>query len=154
MAPEAFASDVQPLVEADLGRGLEPAEAEVLASMAPLVQERTKLLAEVAPQVRFLFGEPERDEASWSKVMKPEAAVALTEGAAVLGELEEWTTVAIEVALRGMLEAAELTARKGLQPIRVAVTGSSISPPLFESLEALGRERSLARLEEAIHSLG
>ena len=63
--------------------------------MAPLVQERTKLLTEVAPQVRFLFGEPVRDEASWAKVMKPDAAVALTEGAAVLADLDEWTTVAI-----------------------------------------------------------
>ena len=148
-----FATAVQPLVEAELGRDLEPGEAEVLASMAPLVQERTKLLTEVAPQVRFLLADPAYDDGSWEEVMTADARVALEAGAAALSEIEDWETVSIEVGLRGMLEATELSARKGLQPIRVAVTGSSISPPLFESLAALGRERSLRRITAALERL-
>jgi len=52
----------------------------------------------------------------------------------------------VETALRGMLEELGMNAKKGLQPIRVAVTGSSVSPPLFESIAALGKERTLSRL--------
>jgi glutamyl-tRNA synthetase len=63
-----------------------------------------------------------------------------------LSVLPEWTTDSIEETLRGMLEEMGLSARKGLQPLRVAVSGSSVSPPLFESLEALGRRTTLARL--------
>ena len=101
--------------------------------------------------MRFLFvEEPEIDQGSWEKVMSsPEARVALDGASARLTGLERWSTDAIEEALRAMLDESGLSARKGLQPIRVAVTGSSVSPPLFESLEALGRDRSLARLQEA-----
>jgi glutamyl-tRNA synthetase len=67
--------------------------------------------------------------------------------------LGDWKTEPIEEALRAMLDEAGLSARKGLQPIRVAVTGSSVSPPLFESLEALGRARSLHRLATALSRL-
>ena len=60
----------------------------------------------------------------------------------------------VEAALRGVLAERGLSARKGLQPVRVAVTGSTVSPPLFESLVALGRERTLARLHDAAGRLG
>jgi glutamyl-tRNA synthetase len=119
--------------------------------VAPLIQERAKRLVEVPEQTRFLFvGEIEYDPASWDKVMtKAEAPVAVDGALARLAGLEEWATPAIESVLRAMLDELGLSAGKGLQPIRVAVTGSSVSPPLFESLEALGRDRSLARLREA-----
>jgi glutamyl-tRNA synthetase len=79
----------------------------------------------------------------------PAVGPALAAAAAALEALEAWDKEAIEGALRAVLEARGLTARKGLQPIRVAVTGSTVSPPLFESLVALGKERSLARLRAA-----
>jgi len=155
MDPETFAASLQPLVEADLERTLEPAEMDVLTLMAPLVQERTKLLTEVAPQVRFLFGDPVYDEASWEKVMTTdEARLALGGAAAALAGVDEWSAAAIEEALRAMLDSLDLSARKGLQPIRVAVTGSSVSPPLFESLEALGKEQSLERVKAAAERVG
>ena len=78
-----------------------------------------------------------------------EAPIALDGAISALGELDEWSTAAIDDALRAMLEVTGLSARKGLQPIRVAVSGSTVSPPLFESLEALGREQTLARLAAA-----
>ena len=144
-----------PLVEQDLGRFLDPAEKGAFESVAPLVQERAKRLVEVPEQTRFLFvDEIEYDPASWDKVMtRPEAAVAVAGAVVRLGGLGDWSTAAIEEALRAMLDEHGLAAGKGLQPIRVAVTGSSVSPPLFESLEALGRERSLTRLREAASRL-
>jgi glutamyl-tRNA synthetase len=68
-----------------------------------------------------------------------------------LSGLGEWTTAAIEAALReALVEGRGLKPRHAFGPVRVAVTGSRISPPLFESLELLGRERSLGRLQAAL----
>ncbi|MEX0826878.1 MAG: glutamate--tRNA ligase [Acidimicrobiia bacterium] len=151
MAVPDFVGRSLPLIEGGLGRTLDAGERTLFEAVAPLIQERAKLLTEVPEQTRFLFTDPiEYDPGSWDKVMtKPEAVVAVEGALARLGALADWSTSAIEEALRGMLDEHGLSAGKGLQPIRVAVTGSSVSPPLFESLEALGRERSLARLKEA-----
>ncbi len=155
MDPAEFAAQARPLVEADLARPLTPAEVAALDRLTPLVQERARLLTEVPAQVRFLFVDTVAyDEASWSKVMtKPEARMAVAGASARLDDLEEWTIEAIEEALRAMMDELGLSARKGLQPLRVAVTGSSVSPPLFESIEALGRETTLARLARAHEKL-
>lgn len=151
MAVPGFVERSVPLVEEALNRSLTGEERVVFDSVAPLIQERAKLLTEVPEQTRFLFVDPiEYHAASWEKVMtKPEAAVAVEGAIARLDPLADWSTTTIEGALRAMLDELGLSAGKGLQPIRVAVTGSSVSPPLFESLEALGQERSLARLQEA-----
>lgn len=151
MSDESFIEMARPLVEDDLGRGLEPDEASVLAALAPVIKERTKLLTEIPDQVRFLFVAPTTyDEKSWSKVMeKPETPVALEAATAVLGSVQEWTTESIDGALRSMLEAKGLSAGKGFQPIRVAISGSTVSPPLFESIEVLGLEETLERIERA-----
>lgn len=143
-----FVARALPLVEADVGRALDDDELGRLAFVAPLVQERAKLLTEIAPQVRFLFvDEVSYDEAAWDKVMGAEGVDGVLAAAIdALSAVPEWDTASIEMALRGMLETRELSARKGLQPLRVAISGSSISPPLFESMEALGRTRTLARL--------
>jgi glutamyl-tRNA synthetase len=156
MSAHEFAELALPLIEADLGRGLTPDERGTVTAVAPLIQERAKRLTEVAPQVRFLLQEHLTIEpASWDKVMTtPEAPIALAGAVAALEGLEVWSVAAIEAALRGMLAAAGLSAGKGLQPVRVAITGSSVSPPLFESLAALGRERSLARIAAAVAQLG
>ena len=151
MSDEAFGEAVLPLIEQSLGRSLGPAEHTKLSAVVPLVKERTKVLPEVPGQVRFLF-EPldGYDDASWEKVMTtPEAPLALDGATAALGALEDWSTDAIDEALRGMLAEHELSGRKGFQPIRVAVSGSTVSPPLFESLEILGRDESLGRIAEA-----
>ncbi len=150
-----FAARTRPLVEEVLGRPMDDAEAAAFGGLAPLVQERAKRLTEVPEQVAFLFAEDvSYDEQSWAKVMtKPEARVALEGARTRLAELGEWSAAGIEAALRAMMDELGLSARKGLQPIRVAVSGSSVSPPLFESLEALGRERSLARLDAAFSRL-
>ena len=66
-----------------------------------------------------------------------------------IDEAGDWSAAAIEASLRSMLEELGLNPRKGLQPLRVAVTGSTVSPPLFESMEVLGRDRILDRMGKA-----
>lgn len=154
MDRDMFVGEVRRLVEADLGRALSADDVGVLGDLAPLIQERAKLLDDVAPQVRFLFvDDVGYDEGSWEKVMTPPEARAALLGARSALEGAEWTSGGVEAALRSMLETTELSARKGLQPVRVAVTGSAISPPLFESIAALGRTATLRRLEQALARL-
>jgi glutamyl-tRNA synthetase len=145
-----FTTQILPLVEADLGRSLSPDERVTLEAFAPLVQERTRLLPEAATQVHFIYEDVDYDEDSWAKVMtKEEVPAVLDEASGRLAELDSWDTAGIETALRAMLADLDLSARKGLQPIRVAVSGSTVSPPLFESVDALGRQRTLERLAVA-----
>lgn len=138
-----------PFVEKDLGRELIGAERGQLTRLGPLIQERVKLLTEVPGMVGFVFSTAlEYDEKSWRKVMGAETAAGALEAAYVrLQAVEDWQAADIEATLRAMLEDLELNARRGLQPIRVATTGSTVSPPLFETLEVLGRAVTLERIE-------
>jgi glutamyl-tRNA synthetase len=113
-------------------------EATVRAA-APLVQEKITRLGEFPEFAGFLFHDVEPDPAD----LDPDVLAAAAE---TLAGVEPWEAGRIEVALRGLAERLELSPRKAFQPIRVAVTGSRVSPGLFESLELLGKERSLARL--------
>ncbi|MDJ0960347.1 MAG: glutamate--tRNA ligase [Acidimicrobiia bacterium] len=150
LSGDGFVGRVRALVEADLGRELAGDDVRTLEEILPHVQERAKVLTEIPEQVRFLFGDITYDETSWDKVMRKDGAdVAVAGASEALDQLSEWSIEAVEGALRAMLETHELSARKGLQPLRVAVTGSSISPPLFESIAALGRDRTLERLSAA-----
>ena len=146
-----FVATTLPLVEESVGRTLSEEDRARYAMLVPLVKERAKHLTEVASQARFLFVDiDEYDEKSWSKVMAvDEGPVALDGAIAALEDLDPWTTDTIDAALRTMIEERELSARKGFQPIRVAISGSMVSPPLFESLEILGRDETLARIRTA-----
>ncbi len=150
-----FVAATLPLVEESVGRTLSEEDRARYAMLVPLVKERAKLLPEVASQARFLFVDiDEYDEKSWSKVMAvEEGPVALDGAIAALEDLDPWTTETIDAALRTMIEERDLSARKGFQPIRVAVSGSMVSPPLFESLEILGRDETLARIRAARSAL-
>ena len=149
--PGEFIDAVLPSIEANLDRPLTLGDRVRLDAIAPHVQERTKLLTEAADQVRFLLvDEVAFDEASWKKVMtKPEVADVLDAAIGRLSVLDVWDVPSIEETLRAMIADLEIGAGKGFQPIRVAISGSMVSPPLFESLEALGREASLDRLNRA-----
>lgn len=151
MSDDEFVASTLLLVEEDLGRTLSADEREQFMEMVPLIKERTKLLPEVSDQVRFLFTNIDKyDEKSWSKVMDtPEALVALDAALAALTPLDEWTIESIESALRQMLVDTGLNARKGFQPVRVAISGSTVSPPLFESLAILGKLETLTRISNA-----
>jgi glutamyl-tRNA synthetase len=116
-------------------------DAELIRKAAPLVQEKIARLGEFPDYARFLFEEVEANVDGGAEV------VAAARDA--LAELEPFTADAIEAALRGVVEQLGLKPRQGFQPIRVAVTGSTISPGLFESIELLGRETTLRRLSVA-----
>ncbi|HEU4895756.1 MAG TPA: glutamate--tRNA ligase [Acidimicrobiia bacterium] len=151
-----FAALVRPHVESGIGRALTASEWEVFEAVAPLVQERTKLLPEAGEQVTFLFEDfANFDEASWEKVMTKEGVRdVLDAGASALRDLDSWDAGSVETALRAVPENLGIGAGKVFQPLRVAVTGSSVSPPLFESIGALGRDRTLQRIERARNELG
>jgi glutamyl-tRNA synthetase len=147
---DKFVRRALPFLEDGLDRSLKPGELEQFQLLAPLVQERTKRLSEVAGQVRFLFTDQlETDEESWKKVMTDEVAPVLLAAAQRLEAMASWEADDIEATLRSLLDELSLNARKGLQPLRVAITGSTVSPPLFESMAVLGRERALQRLRDA-----
>ena len=124
--------------------------------MAPVVQERTRLLPEAGAQVVFLFEDFADYEAdAWEKVMLTEEVGAVLEaGRAAVAAADPWDVATIETALRALPEQLGVGAGKVFQPLRVAVTGSSVSPPLFESIAALGRDRTLQRIDRARRELG
>ena len=121
-----------------------------LRGLVPLVQERMQRLDEITDYAGpFLAESIELDPDSVAKVLTKAGSYEAIEAAhRVLADVA-WTTEAIEAALRALPEELGVGFGKVAQPIRVAVTGSSVSPPLFESLELLGRERSLERLAAA-----
>jgi glutamyl-tRNA synthetase len=130
-------------------RGLDWDE-ELVRGAAPLVQEKIARLGEFPEFAGFLFAEELELDPALLDGGGPVIAAARDE----LEAVEPFDAERIEGALRGLAERLELSPRKAFQPIRVAVTGSKISPGLFESLELLGRERSLARLRAAAEAAG
>ncbi len=158
LAPEEFARRLRDyLAEAGLlgeptGTG-DAAGLDLIAAAAPLVQERVQTLGEGADMLRFLFvGEHDftRDEAAVAKQLGEQGQSVLAASIPALEALPDWNTAGIEQALRvQLLERLELKPRSAFGPLRVAVTGRQVSPPLFESMELLGRETTLARLRGA-----
>jgi glutamyl-tRNA synthetase len=110
---------------------------ELIRKAAPLVQEKIATLAEFPSFAGFLFARPE-----------PQASdgTALAAAAETLAEVEPFDAEQIEAALRSLAERLGLKPREAFQPIRLAVTGSKVSPGLFESLELLGKDETLARI--------
>jgi glutamyl-tRNA synthetase len=112
---------------------------ELVRRAAPLVQEKIETLSQFPDYVRFLFEDVTPDQSLLD-------GRVLDEAAATLAELEPFDAATIEQALRELAERLELKPRDAFQPIRVALTGSKISPGLFESIELLGRDQTLERL--------
>jgi glutamyl-tRNA synthetase len=112
---------------------------ERIRAAAPIVQEKIAKLGEFPEFAGFLFHDVEPDPALLDRGV-------LTAAAAALDEVEPWEASQLEVSLKQVTESLGMKPRQSFQPIRVAVTGSKISPGLYESLELLGRDVSLARL--------
>ncbi|WP_330249457.1 glutamate--tRNA ligase [Nocardia sp. NBC_00565] len=126
---------------------------KLFAAAAELVQTRIVVLSDAWDLLRFLFAPAEEfaiDPAAGAKNLGAEATSVLDAAIAALEPLPAWTTPAIEDALKtALIDDLGLKPRKAFAPVRVAVTGSHISPPLYESLELLGRQTSLDRLRSA-----
>jgi glutamyl-tRNA synthetase len=120
-----------------------------LTEIAPHIQERTQLMGEIPEMIRFLFTEDAdltvADDAR--ATLDGDAARILDEAHAALGELVDWSTANIEETLRtSLIEGLELKPRSAFGSVRTAISGRRISPPLFESMEILGKGSSLARI--------
>jgi glutamyl-tRNA synthetase len=131
--------------------GREPDER--LRAACAIAQEKAQTLVEVWPLIRFLFEPPVDDDKAWSKVMKEGSGALLEAAAAALVTVEPFEPESIEAALAPLLERFEIKPGRLYQPIRVAITGSSVSPGIFESLAALGRTQTIKRLETAMERL-
>jgi glutamyl-tRNA synthetase len=126
---------------------------ERLRAACEIVQEKAQTLEEVWPLIGFLFGPPVEDEKAWRKVMKGDPGTLLEAARSALAGVEPFDAAGVEEALAPLPEQLGVGAGKLYQPIRVAISGSSVSPGIFESLAALGREQSLARIDAAIARL-
>ncbi len=152
-------SRMVPYLQAD-GLVADPASSDELALLTaatPLVQERIALLSDVVPMLSFLFVPEEKfavEPESAAKGLSGEnAASVLTAALSALQSLGEWRADAIKTALEEALVAGlGLKPRHAFTPVRVAITGRTVSPPLFESMELLGCDRALGRLRAAAAS--
>ncbi|MDX6246088.1 MAG: glutamyl-tRNA synthetase [Frankiales bacterium] len=133
--------------------GPEPTDAEraLVHAATPLVQERMVVLQEAVGMLGFLFTDTVAiEEGAAAKQLGPDQAPTVSAAFDALHGIEDWTAAGIEGALReALVDRLGLKPKNAFGPVRVAVTGRTVSPPLFESLELLGRDRTLARLAAA-----
>jgi len=156
LSPDALAERLQPFLAAD-GVVSEPATPEqqaILAEVIPLIQERLEVLSQAAPMVRFLLVDDAMFEIEQTEIAgleSPDAQEVLAVSDGVLQELATWHADEIQAALRAALvEGLGRKPKHAFGPVRVAITGRRVSPPLFESMEILGRDRSIARIRAAL----
>jgi len=157
--PAGFRARVTPFLQR-AGLVADPLTAEderLLDGAAPLVQERMARLTEAVDMLGFLFVDERHfsvDDEAAARSLTEEARPTLQSAYDALVGVEAWSSGSIEGALRtALVDGLELKPKVAFGPVRVAVTGRRISPPLFESLELLGRERTLDRLRRALDAL-
>ena len=152
LPPEAYADAVLGQLRR---QGSPIADDEVrVREVAPLVQEKLRELDGFEAFAGFLFGPAEVDPEAWARVAgDPDAPRALDAARSRLEGAEGWGTEEIEAALRAACEDTGLKPRVLFTPVRVAISGRTVAPGLFESLAVLGREESLARIDAAQRNL-
>lgn len=130
-----------------------PEELTIVKTALPIIQERIATLAEVTPMLKFLFAKNfVIDSEELPKIADAQSQAVLAKASEVLQGLSDWSHSSIEEILRAaLIEEMALKPRIAFGAVRVAITGSHISPPLFESMELLGRDRALARIAAAIN---
>jgi glutamyl-tRNA synthetase len=152
LSVDELADRVVPYLQAAqlIGDDVSPGEREMLAAAAPLIHERMTTLAESVDMIGFLFVPDEAfgiDPADEAKLLDESGREVVQTAYDAVSGLDTWDTPSIEAALRtSLIDGLGLKPRNAFGPVRVAITGRRVSPPLFESMELLGRERSLARL--------
>ncbi len=152
----APAESLVPHLRAQLTRlGLPDADERLLVGVILSQRERCKTLKEMAANSRFFFVEEvELDPKAAAKHLAGEGARALAAARDGLAGLNDWTAPAIHRVLEALAASLGSGLGRVAQPLRVAVTGTAISPPIDQTLELLGRERTLARLQRALSSRG
>ena len=151
---EDFQSTALSQIENDIQRSLFDEEKSRLLKIFPSVQERIETLADLTQQVMFLIDEPfVVDELDWQDVNNEEAQKYMFLLREEFINLDNFSLDSIEIVMRKTLEEINVKTKVGFQAARVSITGTKISPPLFESIFALGREAVIARLAESIEKL-
>ncbi len=141
-------------IENDIQRDLFDEEKSRLSIIFPSVQERIETLVDLTRQVMFLIDEPFIvDELDWQDVNNDEAQKYLFSLREEFINLDNFSLESIEMIMRKTLEEINVKTKVGFQAARVSITGTKISPPLFESIVALGKETTIARLAESIEKL-
>ncbi|WP_061712039.1 glutamate--tRNA ligase [Kocuria palustris] len=159
LEPQDFRDRLVPYLQAGgvLGETLTQRQEQILDEAAPLVQTRMDLLGESVALLGFLFvddAELGHDETAVSK-LKESAPQVLAAARTALADLDDFTAEPIETALReAIVDGLEIKPRLAFGPVRVAVSGRQVSPPLFESLEILGKDAALARIDALAARLG
>ena len=151
---EDFQTTALSQIENDIQRDLFDDEKSRLSKIFPSVQERIETLADLTQQIMFLIDEPFIvDELDWQDVNNEEAQKYLFLLREEFINLDNFSLDSIEIIMRKKLEEINVKTKVGFQAARVSITGTKISPPLFESIFALGREAAIARLAESIEKL-
>ncbi|MFM2183358.1 MAG: glutamyl-tRNA synthetase [Actinomycetota bacterium] len=156
LSPEAFVEACMPWLTApDAPYPAERLDRALVLGMAPHIQPRCVTLADAPALLDFFFiDEPVVDPDAWAKATATaEMRAVLAESTDAYGSVSEWTAASLKDALERIGESHGLKLGKAQSPVRVAVTGRAVGPPLFESLEFLGRDRTLARLRGAMRQL-
>ncbi len=153
--PKAFAEACTPWLRAPHANWAEENfDQAAWEAIAPHAQTRLTVLSDITANVDFLFlDEPVEDEASWTKAMKEGSDALLRTARAKIAEAD-WNAEALKAAVVAAGEEHGLKLGKAQAPVRVAVTGRTVGLPLFESLEVLGRDRTLGRIDAALARLG
>ena len=125
-----------------------------LAGAAAIAQEKLQTLADFWPLAGFLVERREIDERAWRKVMREGALENLAEAREALAGAEPFDQGTVEAALRAVVERRGAKPKEVFQPVRVAISGSTVSPGIFESVVGLGRAETLARIDHALGRLG
>ena len=149
MSVDDFIAACQPfLLSADVPWPPDRFDATKFAAMAPVVQSRASTLAEVPSVIDFIFlADPALDEQAWAQtIAAPGARGVLTDVTAAYRALPDWDAAALKDTLETIGERHGLKKGKAQAPIRVAITGRTVGPPLFEALEVLGRDEVIRRL--------
>ncbi len=150
MGADKFTELLVPLLE---DAGYDTADKERIKKMYPLVMERIKLVNQAVDMLAYLFvDELAYDEKSVSKILCKEGASAKSNLLKVAEILQDcaWDSASIEAAMRALVDELGVKVKFVFQPVRVAVTGSQVSPPLCESMELLTREQVLNRIDKAV----
>jgi glutamyl-tRNA synthetase len=160
MAPARLADELAPYIATDLGLDVESLRYDRrLIELAPLVQERIKVLTEATALVDWAFVAadqityPDPAQLIGKKLTAAESCDVLDAGAKILQTIEPFEPATLEAAFRTLSEAMQIKVGALLTPFRVAISGKTVAPPLFESMHVLGREETLARIANAVQAL-
>jgi glutamyl-tRNA synthetase len=148
---DRLVAEIIPRLERTLGHSVDAVGRDRLRRAMPGLRPRAKTLVELAESAAFLVRpRPLALDAAAQKLLTPEARGLLRDLADELAAVEDWSAAALESCVRATAEARAAKLGSLAQPLRAALSGSNVSPPIFAVMEVLGREETLARVRDAV----